>query len=208
MLHFYVYAYLRNKDSATAKAGTPYYIGKGKGTRAYDKHRIKVPKDKSRIVILESNLTELGALALERRLIKWWGRKDINTGILFNQTDGGDGATGNTWSKGRRLSDETKRKLSEIFKGKPAPKSKYVKSSNYRPGGLGKTKTAEQRQLCSANSTGANNGNAKLTEDQVRQIRADLLSNRFTRREISAILNISYATVVAVEKRRIWKHTT
>jgi len=26
---FYVYAYVRSKDSTTAKAGTPYYIGKG-----------------------------------------------------------------------------------------------------------------------------------------------------------------------------------
>lgn len=48
--------------------------------------------------------------------------------------------------------------------------------------------------------------NAKLTADQVTRIREDLSQNRFTRKEISIKLNISYATVVAIEKRRIWKH--
>jgi hypothetical protein len=41
------YAYIRSQDSITAKAGTPYYIGKGCGMRAFKKHRngIKVNKD-------------------------------------------------------------------------------------------------------------------------------------------------------------------
>ena len=121
MLIYYIYAYLRKSDN------TPYYIGKGKNKRAWSKdHNVSVPKDKSKIVIMESGLTELGALALERFYIRWYGRKDNNTGILLNRTDGGDTTFGYV------TSEETKTKISKNLKGKPKPKSHGKKVSAFR----------------------------------------------------------------------------
>jgi NUMOD3 motif len=131
---YYIYFYLRDD-------GSPYYVGKGKGRRAWVKRQrvTKRPNDESKIIIKESNLSENDAFGLEWFYIQWYGRKDLGTGRLLNKTDGGEGVSGIKWTeesknklRGKPLSEETKKKMSEARKkylNTPEGKAQHQKIS-------------------------------------------------------------------------------
>lgn len=105
---FYVYGYFDAQD------GTPFYIGKGKGSRLYhhlkeavnpntkDKNKHKIRKIKKHISygtnpvieIIDGGLSESVAFELEEFLIKTIGRADLGNGPLTNMSDGGEGLVG------------------------------------------------------------------------------------------------------------------
>lgn len=112
-----------------------FYVGIGKKeSRAFDMvHRNHIWKGiKSRseveVEIVARDLSWELACELEQLMISEYGRIDLHTGTLSNLTDGGEGTLGVKQSqesiakrvaknKGRKNTEETKRKMSEARKG-------------------------------------------------------------------------------------------
>jgi hypothetical protein len=150
MSTFYVYAFLRDDL-------TPYYIGKGKGNRAFvtSGRAIPSPQNPTHVVILACNLTEAGAFTLEQTLIRCFGRSKTNSGILHNLTEGGEGTSG------YRHRQETKDTIGRINTNPSADRvAKIVAAVK------GKPKSATHREALRLANIGK-----KLPEEQKQKMR-------------------------------------
>ena len=152
---FYVYAYCNKKKlfNDPFLRSQPFYIGKGSGRRINDHKRDALndkcgPKlshirtlikdDALEIVKLKDSLTQQEAFDFETELILHYGRKDLKTGCLLNNTPGGDGPRHppETYKRigdklrGRQLRPETIKKISDSLKGKSRPENIRSKISN------------------------------------------------------------------------------
>lgn len=136
-MEFYTYLWLRDN-------GTPYYVGKGTGIRAFRKHGVHLAPPRERIVVYPAK-DESEAFENEIALIWYFGRRDLGTGCLRNFTDGGENPP--NWkgktrppmtaehrmklskaklgksnpNKGKSFSEEARRNMSLARKGKPSP---------------------------------------------------------------------------------------
>jgi hypothetical protein len=133
MNNFYVYVHRRLSDNR------PFYVGKGKGNRAYKKSGRNlrwlrtVNKHGYAVEIVFDSLEETEALQCEKDIIlefKYFGYD------LCNMTDGGEGRSGS------KVSEETKLKLSKVHLGKPKTPEAIEKT---RLGSLGLKRTPEQK---------------------------------------------------------------
>lgn len=107
---YYTYAYLREDK-------TPYYIGRGKHHSDYKYHRMSqkhscsIPPQERRVV-LKDNLSKEQAIKHEEYMIYLFGLVWDETGILRNHVRDSRGGS----YEGRKLSDETKNKMSLAMK--------------------------------------------------------------------------------------------
>ena len=119
MNHYYTYIY---RDPS--RNNEPIYIGKGCELRFLNHTRRKdIHPFSQRLAYMRNNNinpvvsiipceSEELALLVEMEAISKYGRKDLGLGPLLNLTDGGDGASGNTFNRGRKHSDESKKNMS------------------------------------------------------------------------------------------------
>lgn len=147
---FYTYAFLRED-------GTPYYIGKGKGNRAYTKcgRSVGVPS-RDRILLLKTGLTEEEAFRHEIYMIAVFGRKDLGTGILWNFTDGGDGAS--------NPSKETREKLSRASSNISDETREKIRASS-----LGRKHTPESKEKLRQANLGKKHPNQKKRSEETKE---------------------------------------
>ena len=142
-MNYYIYSHIQEDT------GEVFYIGKGKGNRAYsDKDRSNLWKNVAKkhgwkVVLLCNDLTELEAFEVEKFYIKEYGRRDLGTGTLVNMTDGGEGRSNpseetrkkiSDKSKGHAVSEEHRKKISEKLTGRVFSEETRKKMSDSQKG--------------------------------------------------------------------------
>lgn len=192
---YYVYQH-RAKDT-----GNIFYVGKGKGNRYLDKNKrgrywkYFVQKHGFTAEIVLNNVDEELAFFAEMECIDVLKRRGVN---LINLTEGGEGCSGNSM----RHSEEQKAKWSEMRKGTPSPRKGVQLSAEtkekIRIGHLGKLLTNEHCKNISKGLLG-NKHTAKLTDDEVRFIRAN--RNKMTHIELGEKFGIHKNTI-----HKIWRN--
>jgi hypothetical protein len=80
---YYTYLWLRED-------GTPYYVGKGSGNRAFVRRSHRFPPPPRDRILIQEFPDELSTFAAEVFLIEFYGREDLGKGRLLNLTDGGE----------------------------------------------------------------------------------------------------------------------
>ena len=185
--------------------GKVFYVGIGSITRPHTRRKNTmwlgiVKKYGYEVEVLYNGLTFDEACIIERALICHLGRKDLGKGELANMTDGGEGNQNivytEEWkekqriaSTGRKQSMKTLEKKSLSLKGKLFQQERKNNISNSKKG----------------KTLGENNPSAKLTEQQVIQIKK-LYSEGRSKLSIANEIGCGWSTVARIIKGTHWTH--
>ena len=124
MNDYILYYYLREDFSS------PFYVGHGKPRRINARHSrrngAEILPPRNRRWVVKSGLTKQEAIDLEIKHIALW-KRELDGGVLLNQTLGGEGKPGGQKTKGfsgRTHSEESRKKTSLKVAGKNNPRAK------------------------------------------------------------------------------------
>jgi hypothetical protein len=170
---YYVYMYLRDKDSENGPKGSPYYIGKGKDDRIFSNQRTaNKPANNSNIRFIIENISEDDAFMWEVFWIAEFGRIDLGTGCLRNLTDGGEGTSGHIQPKEVRDAASARMKGNKFWLGKTHTDDAKKKVSEAQKGnkhGLGHKKSKEARKKISDSMLGNEKFLGKTHSDSAKE---------------------------------------
>ena len=168
--------------------GETFYIGIGNKYRPYSNDyrnvfwkKITNKYPDYEVQIVKSNLTWEDACELEKILISWYGRRDLNKGTLCNMTDGGEGCVGHVYS------EKTIERFKEIGRQRMTEKYKqYMLSFN-----IGKFVSEETRIKSSIANTGRKNSELSKLNISNGKINKAIITSR---------------SVIDTETNKIWSN--
>jgi len=236
--NYYIYIYLDPREYGrycydnVCFTFEPFYIGKGSNDRYksncgrtdYFKNKINsIKKSGSKPIVIKlyENLNEKESLDKEIELIN--EIKKINSKILVNMTDGGEGVSGYKYTeeelKKRRknfsdiekefkkrgytlLTEEKDYKTNKTLLNYICPEGHkgYISWSNF--------KRVSGCPICYQNykNIGENHPNHKLIEQDVIQIKLLLKEGILTQQEIADMFDVSVSTISMINTGKRWPH--
>lgn len=162
--------------------------------RAYDRCKSRrnnwwnkiVDKTNYEVEIIMENLTLEEAKLKEKEFIKLYGRRDLGLGTLVNLTDGGEGTFGVIRIKGKKHSEETKRKMSEAHKGKKHSEEHNKNVSKAKLGKIGKKHSEETKKKIGKASKGNKHNLGKVSN------RKGVILSEETKKKLANLIKVKF----------------
>ena len=209
------------------------HLGKSNPNRLLKNKIRKVGVSNVKIHFLHKDISEEESFYWESYWIKHYGRRDQGKGPLCNLTNGGDGISGYTHTdeakqkiskmmKGYKHTDEAKQKIGEWSKNFVRTEDHCAKISAAQKGKLrpqttgenhgmyGKHHSVESIRKMGEGRKGKTAGEvhykAKLTEEDVLEIRKIATLSNYDRRTVAKEFDVSTTVITNIVKRKAWAH--